>query len=142
VVTGVVAMLSKKSQGRHPTFGTIYYWSLALIFTSATALAAMRWREDCPLFILGAISFGAASLGRAARRNRWTKWTTVHIPSMGLSYIVMVTAFYVDNGKSLPLWRDLPYLTYWLLPASIGIPLIVRALIRYRKPQNAAESNL
>jgi len=61
---------------------------------------------------------------------------------MGLSYIVMLTAFYVDNGKSLPLWRDLPYLTYWLLPASIGIPLIVRALIRYRKPQNAAESNL
>jgi hypothetical protein len=34
----------------------------------------------------------------------------------------------VDNGKSLPLWRDLPALAYWLVPAAIGIPLIVRAL--------------
>ena len=26
---------------------------------------------------------------------------------MGLSYILLLTAFYVDNGKSLPLWKDL-----------------------------------
>jgi hypothetical protein len=43
----------------------------------------------------------------------------------------MLTAFYVDNGKSLPLWKDLPAMAYWLLPAVVGIPLIVRALVRY-----------
>ncbi len=33
----------------------------------------------------------------------------------------MLTAFYVDNGKSLPLWQDLPAtLTYWLLPSAVG----------------------
>jgi hypothetical protein len=46
---------------------------------------------------------------------------------MGSSYVLLLIAFYVDNGKSLPLWRDLPALAYWLVPAAIGIPLIVRA---------------
>jgi hypothetical protein len=36
---------------------------------------------------------------------------------------------YVDNGKSLPLWKELPPTAYWLLPAAIGIPLIGRALL-------------
>ncbi len=55
-----------------------------------------------------------------------------HITGMSASYIVLLIAFYLDNGKNLPLWRDLPHLTYWLLPTAIGIPLAVRALIRYR----------
>jgi len=52
---------------------------------------------------------------------------------MGLSYILMLTAFYVDNGKNLPLWRDLPYIAYWLLPGAIGVPLIVNALSRWHR---------
>ena len=136
-VTGIVAMLSRKRAGRHPRFGTIYYWGLAVLFTSASALAAARWAEDYILFALGLISFGAASLGRNARRRRWRKWAPVHISSMGSSYIFMLIAFYVDNGKSLPLWRDLPHFTYWLLPALVGTPLIVWALVRYRQLSNA-----
>jgi hypothetical protein len=142
VVTGIVAMLSKKRPGRHPKFGTVYYWSLAVVFASATALAAMRWMEDYPLFVLGGISFCAASLGRTARRRRWRKWANVHISLMGFSYIVMLTAFYVDNGKSLPLWRDLPHFTYWFLPALVGFPLVVRALVRYRQLQNGTDGRL
>ena len=42
VVTGIVAMLSTKGRGLHPTFGTMYYGSLVVVFASATALAAMR----------------------------------------------------------------------------------------------------
>jgi hypothetical protein len=42
---------------------------------------------------------------------------------------LLLIAFYVDNGKSLPLWKELPPAAYWLLPAAIGIPLIVRALL-------------
>jgi hypothetical protein len=56
---------------------------------------------------------------------------------MGLSYIVMVTAFYVDNGKNLPVWRDLPHVTYWLLPSVVGIPLVVRALFHHRRGKYA-----
>lgn len=142
VVTGIVAMMSKKRPGRHPIFGTTYYWSLAVTVITATALAAMRWTEDYPLFVLGAICFCAASLGRTARRRRWRKWANVHISLMGFSYIVMLTAFYVDNGKSLPVWRNLPHFAYWLSPALVGVPLIVRALARYGQQQNAAEEML
>jgi hypothetical protein len=33
---------------------------------------------------------------------------SVHVTAMGVSYIVLLTAFYVDNGPHLPLWRSLP----------------------------------
>jgi hypothetical protein len=50
---------------------------------------------------------------------------------MGLSYVFMLVAFYVDNGKQLPLWRDLPPVMYWLLPLAVGVPLIIAALARH-----------
>jgi len=127
-IAGAVAMLSAKRAGRHPMFGSIYFWGLGGVFVTATALAVVRWSEDHVLFILGALAFTAALVGRTARRKRWSNWARLHITGMGMSYILLLTAFYVDNGKSLPVWRSLPSLTYWLVPAAIGIPLIVRAL--------------
>jgi uncharacterized membrane protein len=130
VVAGAIAMLSPKCRGRHPTFGTIYYWGLVAVFVSATGLSVVRWAEDYHLFILGLLALIAALLGRTARRRRWPGWVRLHITGMGLSYILLLTAFYVDNGKSLPLWKDLPPITYWLLPAAVGLPLIIHALSR------------
>jgi hypothetical protein len=127
-VTGLVAMLSPKRPGRHPRFGSIYFWCLAGVFVTVSALAAVRWSEDYHLFMLGAIAFAAAYLGRRARRERWRNWVKLHITGMGTSYVVLLTAFYVDNGKNLPLWRDLPPIAFWLIPVAIGVPLIVRAL--------------
>ena len=129
VVTGAIAMLSEKRAGRHPANGTIYFWSLAGVFLTMAALAAVRWAHDYHLFILGALSFAAAYFGREARRNRWRHWIRLHITGMGTSYVLLLIAFYVDNGKNLPLWKELPPVTYWLLPAALGIPLIVRALL-------------
>src|SRR5712692_560470 len=128
-VTGIVAMLSQKRAGRHPRHGTIYFWCLAGVFLTAASLAAVRWAQDYHLFILGALSFTAACLGRQARQRRWRYWVRLHISGMGASYVLLLIAFYVDNGKNLPLWRELPPIAYWLLPAAIGIPLIVRALL-------------
>jgi hypothetical protein len=133
VVTGVVAMLSRKCPGRHPRFGTIYYYCLSVVFVSATVLSVMRWAEDYHLFILGTLSFAAASLGRMALRRRWPKWVMTHIIGLGSSYILLLTAFYVDNGENLPLWSELPPVVYWLLPGVVGIPLIVRALLLNRR---------
>jgi len=131
VVTGAVAMLSPKRAGRHPTFGTIYFWCLSAVFISATTLSAMRWAEDYHLFILGVLSFAAAIVGRSARRRRRPGWAGVHVSGMGLSYILLLTAFYVDNGKSLPLWKELPTIAYWLVPGAIGMPIIAWALLRH-----------
>ena len=131
VLVGAVVMFSPKRPGRHPTFGSIYYWCLVAVFASASVLAAMRWDEDYHLFILGVLAFATAWFGRAARRRLWPGWARLHISGMGLSYIVLLTAFYVDNGKSLPIWRDLPPITYWLVPAAVGLPIMVNALLRH-----------
>ncbi len=131
VVTGLVAMLSPKQPGRHPTAGTLYYWSLVFVTASMSGLSVMRWPADIHLAILGVLSFGAATLGRTARRRQRRGWLRLHIAGMGLSYILLLTAFYVDNGANLPLWRDLPSLAYWLAPALVGVPILVRALTRH-----------
>jgi predicted membrane protein DUF2306 len=131
VITGVVAMLSNKRPGRHPTFGTAYYWGLSVVVLSATVLSAIRWAEDYHLFVFGVLSFAAASLGRTALRQCWRNWVRLHIAGMGTSYVFLLVAFYVDNGKNLPLWRELPPTTYWALPAALGVPLIIHALLRH-----------
>lgn len=101
----------------------------------------MRWREDYHLFILGTLAFAAAIFARQAIRWRGPYWTRVHITGMGTSYILLLTAFYVDNGKSLPLWKELPSLAYWIVPAAIGIPLIVRALLRHPLARHPPKSS-
>lgn len=42
VVSGAVALLSLKQQGRHPRFGVVYYRSRRVLFATATVLAALR----------------------------------------------------------------------------------------------------
>ena len=37
-VAGIVAMLAPKRSGRHPSAGTVYYWSLVVVFLSMAAL--------------------------------------------------------------------------------------------------------
>jgi hypothetical protein len=134
-IAGAIAMLSPKHAGRHPRYGTIYFWCLAGVFLTAASLSMARWAEDYHLFVLGTLSFGAACLGRQARRRRWRNWVRLHITGMGASYVLLLIAFYVDNGKNLPLWKQLPATAYWLLPAAVGIPLILRALLRHPIPK-------
>jgi hypothetical protein len=131
VVTGAVAMLSQKRKGRHPTFGTIYDWCLTAVFISATGLAPARWTEDYHLFLFGTLSFASASVGRIAMRRRWHGWINLHVSGMGISYILLLTAFYVDNGKSLPIWKHLPPIVYWTFPAAVGLPIMSWAFLRH-----------
>ena len=71
--------------------------------------------------------------------DRWRHWARLHISGMGASYVLLLIAFYVDNGKNLPLWKELPPIAYWLLPAAIRIPLIVHALLWH--PRVGADSS-
>jgi hypothetical protein len=124
-------MLSSKRAGRHPSAGTVYYWSLAVVFVSMTVLSIMRWPHNIHLFILGILSFAAGFVGRAARRQLWAGWPRIHMSGMGLSYILLLTAFYVDNGPNLPVWRHLPTLAHWLAPSLVGLPILLWALVRH-----------
>jgi hypothetical protein len=138
VAAGLAAMLSDKRPGRHPRFGTLYFWFLAALFVSATALSVMRWAHAYHLFVLGAFAFATAFVGREARRRRVRGWARIHIAAMGSSFVLMMVAFYVDNGKQLPPLNRLPSWTYWTLPVAIGLPIIIRALVRHPLARQSA----
>ncbi|WP_112138730.1 DUF2306 domain-containing protein [Glycomyces dulcitolivorans] len=129
VAAGITAMLSPKRPGRHPVAGRVYLWALAALFATGCLLALAR-PHTLFLLIPGTGALAAAAIGFAARRLRWRHWLPHHIIAMGGSYILALTAFYVDNGPRLPIWRELPPLSFWFLPAAVGIPLIWRALRR------------
>jgi hypothetical protein len=131
VATGAVAALSPKRRGRHPGFGLVYFWALAVVFVTSTGMSLLRWSEDGYLFVLGTVAFSFALFGLTARRRRWAGWTTAHVVGMSASYVVLLTAFYVDNGPRLPLWKELPAIAFWIGPTLIGVPIIARALARH-----------
>src|SRR5215471_7588107 len=111
VLTGAAAALTRKGSPRHIRAGRWFYWAITVVFATATILAAMRWRQDYYLFLIGAVAFTAATIGYQHRRR--------HRP--------------VDNGPHLPLWDRLPPLTFWLLPSAIGVPITARAVLHARR---------
>src|SRR5215468_408231 len=42
-IAGIVAMITPKRGGRHPSAGTVYYWGLVVVFLSMAALSILRW---------------------------------------------------------------------------------------------------
>ena len=124
VITVAVAALSRKGSPRHIRAGRWYYGAISVVFATATALAVMRWRQDYHLFIIGAVVFMAATTGYQHRRQR-RPGDTGHIAGMGVGYVAMLTAFYVDNGPHLPLWDRLPPIVPRL--RTIGSPMSAAA---------------
>jgi hypothetical protein len=53
VVAGLIAMLRTKGPGPQPRTGSLYYWSLLVVFATATVLSIMRWADNYHLFYLG-----------------------------------------------------------------------------------------
>jgi uncharacterized membrane protein len=132
VASGIVAMVSRKGSRIHIAFGRVYVIGIAVVFLSMVVLAVIRWPHDNHLAILGLIAFIATLYGFVNRRrhgqDRW------HILAMGVSYVVLLTAFYVDNGPFLPIWSLLPAWTFWVIPSIVGAPIIIRAIPR-RSPR-------
>jgi hypothetical protein len=131
VAAGAAAALARKGSARHVRSGRLFYRALTVVVATAAALAAMRWRQDYYLLIIGAVALTAATAGYQHRR-RHRPGDTGHIAGMGTAYVAMLTAFYVDNGPHLPVWDHLPPFAFWVLPAAIGAPVIARA-IRHAK---------
>ena len=132
VITGAIAAVARKGSPRHIRAGRWYYRAITVLFATATVLAAMRWRQDYYLFLIGAVAFTAATIGYQHRR-RHRPGDTGHIVGMGAGYVAMLTAFYVDNGPHLPLWDHLPTWAFWLLPSAIGAPIVARSIARARR---------
>ena len=131
VVAGAIAALARKGSPHHIRAGRVFYRAIMVLFLTAAALTAMRFRPDYHLLIIGTVAFAAAVVG-VQHRRRHRPGDTGHIAGMGIAYIAMLTAFYVDNGPHLPLWDRLPPLTFWFLPSVVGAPIIIRAIARAR----------
>jgi hypothetical protein len=139
-VTGIMTFYAPKRRERHPRWGKRYLWAYTLVFLTATILSVQRWSADAYLFLLATIGYSFALGGYAARRFRrksWMirvlgkQWIIVHIVGMIGSYIVLWTAFYVDNAHLIPLLDQLPTLTFWVLPTLVGLPFIILSLSRF-----------
>jgi len=128
VATGVVAILSRKGRRTHIVFGRIYVAAVGVLFATMVILATIRWPHDNHLAVLGLIALVVTILGYVNRRRHGADW--LHILAMGSSFVVVLTAFYVDNGRFLPLWNLLPPWTLWVIPSIVGAPLIARAILR------------
>jgi hypothetical protein len=101
VITGAIAALVRKGSPRHIRAGRWYYRAITVVFATVTVLAALRWRQDYDLFIIGVIAFTAATIGYQHRR-RHRSGDTGHIAGMSTACVAMLTAFYLDNGPTCP----------------------------------------
>jgi hypothetical protein len=136
IVAGVVAMVARKGAGRHTRAGQWYLGALLVVFATACVLASFRWPADLPLVIVGGVSAASALYGFIFRRMH-RPGDVPHILAMGVSYIAMLTAFYVDNGPHLPVWNLLPPLAFWFLPTLVGLPILARAVRKRRRSRSA-----
>lgn len=132
VICGAGAMLTRKGSRRHRGLGRFYLFALGGLGVTAPILAAADWVHRWHLAVLGVLALGAASSGFVGIRLARPRRLGAHIVGMGTAYIVMLTAFYVDNGPRLPLWDRLSLIALWLLPAAVGTPILIRAWRRHR----------
>jgi len=130
VITGATAALVHKPGVRHLQAGRRYYRAITVLSGTGAALAVMRWREDAYLLVIAAVMFTAATIGVRARRRRGRAGDTIHILGLSLSFVAMMTGFYVDNGPHLPLLDHLPAIAFWVLPSAVGSVLAARSLRR------------
>jgi hypothetical protein len=129
VIAGIFAMVVKKQRGIHTRAGKIYFGFLWVVFITATIVAFIRWEHDYHLFLLGVASFSTAFIARKAVLKKWKRWSIIHVTGMASSYILLIIAFYVDNGKFLPLWKNIDPVFYWAIPVMIGLPLTFWSLL-------------
>jgi hypothetical protein len=139
-VTGVVTFSVPKGPGRHHRWGKRYLWAYTMVFLTATILSVQRWGADAYLFVLALLGYSFALGGYSARRFReapWLRrvlgeyWVIAHLVGMIGSYVVLWTAFYVDNAHLFPGLNRLPTLTFWVAPSLIAVPFLVRSIARF-----------
>jgi hypothetical protein len=111
--------------------GRLYVGFLAATVIVALVLTGLRAKADWPLGVLGSLALAAALYGRWARRKGRPGWGRRHIAAMASSVTLMLVAFYVDNGRHLPIWDRLPDTAYWAIPTIIGGGLAAWAMAKH-----------
>jgi hypothetical protein len=132
-VIGIVAFSVPKDPARHHRWGDRYLWAYTVVFLTATILSAQRWQADAYLFVLAVLGYSFVLGGYSARRFReapWLRralgeyWVIAHLTGMIASYVVLWTAFFVDNAHLIPGLQRLPTFTFWVAPTLIALPFL------------------
>ncbi|MBD8071575.1 DUF2306 domain-containing protein [Bacillus sp. PS06] len=131
LISGVIAISSRKKKGKHTISGEVYHWSYVFVFITTVIMSIIRWEESAHLFYIGVFSYSLALFGYLSSKKRWKNWLISHISGMLGSYIGIVTATIVVNVPKVPILNELPILLFWLLPTIIGTPLIFRVVNKY-----------
>jgi FtsH-binding integral membrane protein len=131
LITGLIAMLSKKKRGKHTFSGELYHWAYVIVLITAVVMAIMYWEKNAHLFFIALFSYSFALMGYLAVKKKWKNWLASHIGGMLGSYIGIVTATIVVNIPRIPLLNQLPSLIFWFLPTIIGVPLITKFRKKY-----------
>lgn len=140
VVSGLLAMITEKGYRKHSTFGKVYFWSMLSAFLTVVILSIMRWPHNVHLLSIGIMAVTSASLGYRLTKTKKKSWTRLHTILMSLSYIFLLTGFYVDNGKNLPFWKLFPQWFFWIFPTAVGIPIILTVLKRHPLNKRLSDS--
>jgi uncharacterized membrane protein len=128
VISGLLAMLSEKTSSTHRINGRVYFWSISTSSVTVAILSLMKWPDNIHLLIIGLLTLSLTVVGRQLSKIKSVRWTRLHTICMGLSYVLLLTGFYVDNGKNLPFWRMFPLWFFYVFPSGVGIPIIIRVL--------------
>jgi hypothetical protein len=128
VISGLMAIFAEKTSIRHKKNGSVYFWSISFSFVTVVILSLMRWPHNIHLLVIGVFTFCLTYSGRILAKKQPKGWTRIHTICMGLSYVLLLTGFYVDNGKNLPFWRMFPIWFFYVFPSLTGMPIILRVL--------------
>lgn len=126
VFSGLLAMFANKLKQSHQISGNVYFWSMIGSFVTVITLSVMRWPHNIHLLSIGTLAVIFTITGRQLAKSKRTNWTRLHTVCMGMSYLLLLTGFYVDNGKNLPLWKLLPQWMFYIIPSLVGIPIIIK----------------
>lgn len=149
-ITGVLTFVAPKRPGRHHRWGERYLVAYGVVVSMAIVLSVQHWPADVYLFGLALLGGSSALIGYSARRFRerpmvqrllGSNWVVIHIIGMIGSYVVLWTAFYVDNAHLFPLFNRLPVLVFWIGPTVIAVPFLLRSLSRFAVPSEQGMSH-
>lgn len=144
--TGVLAFCAPKRRGRHHRWGKCYLWAYTGVFLTTPIFSGPRWY----IFAIATVGYGLALGGYGARRFRQKplfarvlgkRWIVAHIVGVIGSYVALSMAFFVANAHAIPGLKELPALTFWVLPTIIALPFLVMSLARFT-PETARYQQL
>jgi hypothetical protein len=113
---------------RHSSRGrvlTAYLWAVFATCLTAVVVSLLDWSRLWWLVPIAVLSYLLALVGYVAVRRGRPKWVGAH--GLGGSYIALVTALLVVSAGDISTTAEI---VAWILPAAVGVPLIVRAHTR------------